>query len=245
VGDFGTSRMGHIELICGSMFSGKSEELIRRLRRAQIAKRRVQVFKPSIDDRFHNTAIASHSEQTHHATPVDESWDIIRLLDDRTEVVGVDEAQFFDDDIVKVVETLANQGRRVIVAGLDQDYLGRPFDPVPSIMAISEYVTKTLAICVRCGAPANRTQRLTATEDRVVVGTGDMYEARCRRCFEPELTRQLHLSMGDSDRPKIENSEDSIDGRNGNGLDESTPHQTAADIAGAQHTLGLTEEAVS
>lgn len=180
------------------MFSGKSEELIRRLRRAKIARRRVEVFKPRIDDRYHNTAIASHSEYTIDAMAIDGAQDILRILDDRTEVVGIDEAQFFDPDIVGVCEKLANQGKRVIVAGLDQDYLGQPFEPVPQIMAIAEYVTKTLAVCIRCGAPANRTQRLIASEERVVVGATDSYEARCRRCFEPEMSRQLHLQVNDA-----------------------------------------------
>jgi len=180
------------------MFSGKSEELIRRLRRANIARRRVQVFKPRIDDRYHKTSVASHSALSIDAVPVDEAWDVLKQLDDRTEVVGIDEAQFFDSDIVDVVEKLANLGKRVVVAGLDQDYLGRPFEPVPSIMAIAEYVTKCLAVCVRCGAPANRTQRLISSEERVIVGATDCYEARCRQCFEPELTRQMELSMEDS-----------------------------------------------
>ena len=166
----GNPALGHIELICGSMFSGKSEELIRRLRRAQIARRRIQVFKPQIDDRYHATAIASHSELRIDALAVNEPSDILRQLDDRTEVVGIDEAQFFSSEIVAVCEKLANQGRRVIVAGLDQDYLGRPFEPVPTLMAVAEYVTKTLAVCIRCGAPANRSQRLVASDDRVVVG---------------------------------------------------------------------------
>lgn len=183
------------------MFSGKSEELIRRVRRAVIARRRVQVFKPKIDDRYHETSIASHSDLRLDALAVDAPADILRLLDDRTDVVGIDEAQFFAPEIVAVCEKLANLGKRVIVAGLDQDFLGRPFDPVPALMAVAEYVTKTLAVCVRCGAPANRTQRLIASEERVVVGAANSYEARCRRCFEPELSRQLPLSVPDTDRP--------------------------------------------
>lgn len=182
------------------MFSGKSEELIRRLRRAKIARRRVQVFKPSIDDRYHASSIASHSEHTIEARAVERAKDILRYTDDRTEVVGVDEAQFFDHEVVEVCQKLANMGKRVIVAGLDQDYLGQPFEPVPQIMAIAEYVTKTLAVCMRCGAPANRTQRLIASADRVVVGAMDSYEARCRRCFEPELSQQLHLAVEETDK---------------------------------------------
>lgn len=199
--------LGHIELICGSMFSGKSEELIRRLRRAQIARRRVQVFKPCIDDRYATSALASHSSLTIDATAIDTPAEILRLLDDRTEVVGIDEAQFFSPDIVDTCDKLANQGRRVIVAGLDQDYLGRPFDPVPAIMAIAEYVTKTLAVCIACGAPANRSQRLVANSQRVVVGAAHQYEARCRRCFEPELSRQLTLQVDPPEEAPIPSAE--------------------------------------
>jgi thymidine kinase len=200
VGSYTLQNAGHIELICGSMFSGKSEELIRRLRRAKIARRRVQVFKPRIDDRYHATSIASHSEHTIEARAIERAKDILLYTDDRTEVVGVDEAQFFDHEVVEVCQKLANMGKRVIVAGLDQDYLGQPFEPVPQIMAIAEYVTKTLAVCMRCGAPANRTQRLIASADRVVVGATDSYEARCRRCFEPELSQQLHLAVEETDK---------------------------------------------
>ena len=198
----GVPGSGHIEIIVGSMFSGKSEELIRRLRRAKIARRRVQVFKPRIDDRYADDAIASHSELRLDAINVDEPADIMRLLDDRTEVVGIDEAQFFSPEIVDVCEKLANLGKRVVVAGLDQDYLGRPFEPVPSLMAIAEYVTKTLAVCVVCGQPANRSQRLVSNSQRVVVGASHQYEARCRRCFEPELSRQLHLDVTETEDAK-------------------------------------------
>jgi len=191
----GVPGLGHIEVICGSMFSGKSEELIRRLRRAQIARRRVQVFKPHIDDRYATDAVASHSEHRITAMCVDDPEEILRQLDDRTEVIGIDEAQFFSSDIVDVCERLANLGKRVIVAGLDQDYLGRPFDPVPALMAVAEYVDKTLAVCVVCGDPANRSQRLLGGADRVIVGAAHTYEARCRRCFEPELSRQLQLEV--------------------------------------------------
>ncbi len=198
LGITGVAGLGHIEVICGSMFSGKTEELIRRLRRAQIARRRVQVFKPRIDDRYVQYAIASHSDLRLEATPVDQPAEILKLVSDRTEVIGIDEAQFFAPDIVSVCERLANLGKRVIVAGLDQDYLGRPFDPVPALMAVAEYVTKTLAVCSHCGAPANRSQRLAAAQAessaRVVVGAAQTYEARCRRCFEPELERQLPLT---------------------------------------------------
>ncbi|MCB9733635.1 MAG: thymidine kinase [Deltaproteobacteria bacterium] len=190
--------VGQIEVICGSMFSGKTEELIRRLRRANIARQRVQVFKPGIDDRYGKEHVTSHTQDRVDAQVVGSSAELLRLVDDRTEVVGVDEVQFFDSGIVEVVDKLANQGKRVIVAGLDQDYLGRPFEPMPQIMAIAEHVTKTLAVCVRCGAPANRSQRLLGGDNRVLVGAQDTYEPRCRRCFEPELARQLDMNLGAS-----------------------------------------------
>jgi len=181
--------IGWIEVICGSMFSGKSEELIRRLRRAQIARQRVQIFKPCIDARYSENHIVSHSEQKIASQVVSTSQEIMDNLDIRTEVVGIDEAQFFDKNIVNVCNRLADMGKRVIVAGLDQDYLGRPFDPMPQLLSVAEYITKTLAICVRCGNPANRTQRLIESEERVIVGAADIYEARCRRCFEPQEPR--------------------------------------------------------
>lgn len=176
---------GSLEVICGSMFSGKSEELIRRLTRAKIARQRVQVFKPRIDDRYSGLEVVSHGGLRLLAQTVSGSGEILEKTDDRTEVVGIDEAQFFDGGIVDVAGRLADLGKRVIVAGLDQDYLGRPFEPMPSLMAAAEDVTKMRAICVRCGASASRTQRLVASEERVVVGAAGVYEARCRRCFEP------------------------------------------------------------
>jgi thymidine kinase len=178
------SNLGWIEVICGSMFSGKSEELIRRLRRAQIAKQRVQIFKARLDTRFSDDHIVSHSDMKIKSQLVNRASDILELLDSRTQVVGIDEGQFFDLELVSVVNKLADMGKRVIVAGLDQDYRGRPFDPMPQLLAISEYITKTLAICVLCGAPANRTQRTVDSADRVLVGATDSYEARCRLCFE-------------------------------------------------------------
>jgi len=187
--------LGQLEVICGSMFSGKSEELIRRLRRARIARQRVQVFKPDVDTRSGDADVTSHSHDRMGAQVVVSSEEILRAVMDRTEVVGIDEVQFFDAGIVEVVDKLANMGKRVIVAGLDQDYLGRPFEPMPQLMAIAEYVTKTLAVCVRCGAPANRSQRIVHGDGRVLVGAADAYEARCRRCFEPELARQLDMDL--------------------------------------------------
>lgn len=180
-----TSGTGWIEVICGGMFSGKSEELIRRLRRAQIARQRVQIFKPSIDVRYDENQIVSHSQMRIEAEIVNSAAEILQRVHEDTEVVGIDEGQFFDYDLVQVCNTLANRGKRVIVAGLDQDYLGQPFEPMPQLLAIAEYITKTLAICVKCGNPANHTQRLVASTDRVLVGASGMYEARCRRCFVP------------------------------------------------------------
>jgi thymidine kinase len=179
--------LGWIEVICGSMFSGKSEELIRRLRRAQIARQRVQIFKPKVDDRFSEDHIVSHSDMKIKSQLVTQPREILDLLDGRTQVIGIDEGQFFDTDLVFVCNKLADIGKRVIVAGLDQDFRGRPFDPMPQLLAIAEYITKTLAICVRCGAPANRTQRLVENTDRLLVGATGAYEARCRLCFEPPL----------------------------------------------------------
>jgi thymidine kinase len=181
----GQNTTGWIEVIAGSMFSGKSEELIRRLRRARIARLKVQVFKPEIDVRFSRDHIVSHSEMRHESSAVRTAHEILELLDPETEVVGIDEGQFFDNDLIDIVNQLAGRGVRVIVAGLDQDYTGRPFEPMPQLLAVAEYITKTHAICVRCGQPANYSQRIVEVEGQVVVGAGDAYEARCRRCFVP------------------------------------------------------------
>jgi thymidine kinase len=178
---------GWIEVIVGSMFSGKSEELIRRLRRAQIARLRVEVFKPVVDTRPGADQIVSHSDMRLPSCSVASASALLAVVGAETEVVGIDEGQFFDAALPGVCSTLANRGVRVIVAGLDQDYLGHPFEPMPQLLAIAEYITKTLAICMVCGGPANRTQRLVASADRVLVGAQGMYEARCRHCFEPEL----------------------------------------------------------
>ena len=181
---------GWIEVIAGSMFSGKSEELIRRLRRAQIARRKVQIFKPKIDNRYGDGHIISHSDMRIASEDLASSRDLLdRVLPD-TEVVGIDEGQFFDVELPAVCNTLADQGRRVIVAGLDQDYLGKPFEPMPQLLAIAEYITKTLAICMVCGNPANHTQRLVASQERVLLGAQGAYEARCRHCFDPTLSNR-------------------------------------------------------
>ncbi len=178
---------GWIEVITGSMFSGKSEELIRRLRRVQIAKQSVQIFKPAIDNRYSDDEIVSHSSMKIASTNVRSSRELLELVRPETEVVGIDEGQFFDPELPAVVNTLADQGKRVIVAGLDQDYLGKPFEPMPQVLAIAEYITKTLAICMVCGGPANHTQRLVQSSERVLVGATGAYEARCRKCFDPAL----------------------------------------------------------
>jgi thymidine kinase len=176
---------GWIEVIAGSMFSGKSEELIRRLRRAKIARQKVQVFKPEIDSRYSDNHIVSHSEMRHESSAVQNAGEIQALVQADTEVVGIDEGQFFDNELVAVVNELARRGLRVIVAGLDQDYTGQPWEPMPQLLAIAEYITKTHAICMKCGQPANYSQRTFESEERVAVGASDMYEARCRRCFVP------------------------------------------------------------
>ena len=178
---------GWIEVIVGSMFSGKSEELIRRLRRAQIARQKVQIFKPLIDRRYSDDHIVSHSEMRIESCAVPSSRALLDKVAPGTEVVGIDEGQFFDQELPMICDTLANQGKRVIVAGLDQDYLGKPFEPMPQLLAIAEYITKTHAICMVCGNPANHTQRLVPSGDRVLVGAHGVYEARCRRCFDPRL----------------------------------------------------------
>jgi len=183
-----TANQGWIEVIVGSMFSGKSEELIRRLRRAQIARQKVQIFKPALDTRYSEDHIVSHSEMRIPSCAVGTARELLDRVAPDTEVVGIDEGQFFDAELPTVCDTLADQGKRVIVAGLDKDYLGKPFEPMPQLLAIAEYITKTLAICMVCGNPANHTQRLVASEDRVLLGTQGTYEARCRRCFDPRLS---------------------------------------------------------
>lgn len=177
---------GWIEVICGCMFSGKTEELIRRLRRAQIAKQNVIIFKPKIDTRYSADHIVSHNEQSLPSTVIENPLSILELSKD-AQVIGIDECQFFSQEIVDVCEQLANRGKRVIVAGLDQDYRGKPFEPMPKLLAIAEYITKTLAICVVCGNPADRTQRITQQQELVVVGAQNIYEARCRKCFVPPI----------------------------------------------------------
>jgi thymidine kinase len=199
--------IGWIEVICGPMFSGKSEELMRRLRRAKIARKRVQVFKPVIDNRYSADEIVSHGDIRMKSVTVQTPAEILRLLDWRTQVVGVDEANFLGDELIDVSRQLADSGKQVILAGLDTDFMGRPFGPIPELLAQAESITKTLAICMRCGNPAKHTQRLVESDDLIVVGAGGMYEARCRRCFEPGIPKQEYLDFA---RPRL-SSPDSND----------------------------------
>lgn len=175
-------QVGWIEVVCGPMFSGKTEELIRRLRRAQIARQRVEIFKPAIDMRYSNDSVVSHDESTIKSVAVDTAEQIL-LLAGSARVVGVDEAQFFGMELIPVVQMLAQQGRRVVIAGLDLDYRGAPFEPVPQLMAVAEYVTKLHAVCMVCGGPAIHSQRLVREGKRVLVGSKSAYEPRCRNCF--------------------------------------------------------------
>jgi len=188
--DFASGNIGWIEVICGPMFSGKSEELMRRLRRAKIARKRLQVFKPVIDTRYSPDEIVSHGAMRMKSEPVNNSGEIPARLDWRTQVIGIDEANFFGQELVDVAGQLADSGKQVIVAGLDTDYMGRPFPPLPDLLTLAESITKTLAICMRCGNPAKHTQRLVESTDLIVVGAADIYEARCRRCFEPGAPKQ-------------------------------------------------------
>ena len=176
---------GWVEVIVGSMFSGKSEELIRRLNRARIARQKVQVFKPMIDARYSQEEIASHSGQKHISIPVTTAAELMKKIEPDTQVIGIDEGQFFDMELIEAVNELANAGKRVIIAGLDQDYTGKPFEPMPQLLSTAEYITKIHAICVKCGATANYTQRTVESEQLVEVGAADKYEARCRKCFIP------------------------------------------------------------
>jgi thymidine kinase len=199
--DFVTGNLGWIEAICGPMFSGKSEELMRRLRRSMIARKRVQVFKPTIDERYSTDEIVSHTDIRMPSEAIQRVSDILVRLDWRTEVVGIDEANFFGQDLVGIANQLADSGKQVIVAGLDTDYMGRPFPPMPDLLTLAESITKTLAICVRCGNPAKHTQRLVDSNDLIVVGAAGMYEARCRRCFEPGVPKQERLDFAPPNRP--------------------------------------------
>jgi len=195
-----TEKKGSVEVICGSMFSGKTEELIRRLRRAEFAKQRVEIFKPAIDTRYSEVEVVSHDHHSIISTPVDSSQNIPLMVGD-VDVVGIDEAQFFDEGIVDVCNRLANMGLRVIVAGLDMDFRGIPFGPMPTLMAISDDVTKEHAICMRCGNPAYVSHRLVADEKQVLLGEKDEYEPICRHCFEAEKQKQRSISSSKNELP--------------------------------------------
>ena len=192
-------KAGSIEVICGSMFSGKTEELIRRLKRAQFAKQKVEIYKPCIDVRYSEEEVVSHEGHSIMSTPIDSPARMLLLSSD-VEVVGIDEAQFFDDTIVEVVQTLANRGVRVIIAGLDTDFMGKPFGPMPALMAVAEDIQKVHAICVKCGSPANHSHRLTSNDKLVVLGEKDVYEPLCRHCYNAALEAEKMSPTDNSDQ---------------------------------------------
>jgi thymidine kinase len=192
---FRRSHDGWVEVICGPMFSGKSEELIRRVTRYRIARIPVQTFKPLLDIRYADSEVVSHSSLKVEAIPVETATELLRRVDDSTQVIGVDEGQFFDDGLVGVVEQLAVAGKQVIIAGLDTDYLRRPFEPIPTLCDRAEYVTKMLAVCHRCGGPGMYTQRIVQSDDLVVLGAQGAYEARCRMCYDPTEPEQPELGL--------------------------------------------------
>lgn len=205
----GFHRHGQLDVISGCMFSGKTEALITQIRRAEFAKLRYQVFKPEIDTRYSNSEVASHNKSRFPATNVKVASDILEHIAPFTEVVAIDEVQFFDPSILEVVSELAETGRRVIVAGLDTDWRGEPFGPMPQLLAIADVIHKQYAICMVCGAPATRTQRIVAARDQFLLGSTDSYEARCRKHFDPELSLRLQsnsVSMTDSRSPQTLNT---------------------------------------
>ena len=183
-----TGKRGTIEVITGSMFSGKTEELIRRLRRAQFAGLKVEIFKPSVDNRYSENRVVSHDERSIHSTPVDNASAIFLLAGD-VNVIGIDEAQFFDNSIVDVCNRLANDGKRIVVAGLDMDFMGNPFGPMPALLAVAEYVSKVHAICVRCGNLAQYSFRKSGDEQQVLLGEKNLYEPLCRNCYNEVLKK--------------------------------------------------------
>ena len=182
-------KAGSIEVICGSMFSGKTEELIRRMKRAQFAKQKVEIYKPGIDVRYSEDQVVSHDSHSIPSTPIDSPASMLLLSSD-VEVVGIDEAQFFDETIIEVVQALANRGVRVIIAGLDTDFMGKPFGPMPALMAVAESVQKVHAICVKCGSPANHSHRLSSSDQLVVLGEKDIYEPLCRHCYNEAMASE-------------------------------------------------------
>ena len=185
------SQAGWLEVISGCMFSGKTEELIRQIRRAELARQTVQVFKPRIDNRYHESDIASHSKVRQPSKVVDSAVEILALVQANTKVVGIDEAQFFDDNIVNVAQRLVDRGHRVLVAGLDTDWRGRPFGPMPNLLSLADVIRKQYAICTVCGEQATRTQRVVLDSNDIVVGAQDFYEARCRAHFDPEFSFKI------------------------------------------------------
>jgi thymidine kinase len=189
------SRFGQLEVICGCMFSGKTEALITQIRRAEFARLRFQVFKPVVDTRYSKTDVASHDNSKFPAEQIRDAREILHLVKPYTDIVGVDEVQFLDESIVEIAEILANQGRRVILAGLDTDWQGKPFGPMPQLLAKADAIHKQYAICVVCGAPATKTQRLVPTQSQFLLGSNDSYEARCRQHFDPELPIRMAQSM--------------------------------------------------
>jgi len=184
-----TKKSGCIEVICGSMFSGKTEELIRRLKRAQFAKQKIEIFKPTVDKRYSDLDVVSHDLHSIPCTPIKDPKRMLKVADD-VQVVGIDEAQFFGEEVIEVAQELANRGIRVIAAGLDTDYLGKPFGPMPGLMAIAEDVQKVHAICVRCGNLANHSHRLSASKKLVVLGEKDVYEPLCRQCYNEAMAKE-------------------------------------------------------
>ena len=182
-------KAGSIEVICGSMFSGKTEELIRRMKRAQFAKQRIKIYKPCIDVRYSEEDVVSHDAHSISSTPIDSPAKMLEMIG-QVEVIGIDEAQFFDGSIVEVVQTLANNGIRVIIAGLDTDFLGKPFGPMPALMAVAEDIQKVHAICVKCGSPANHSHRLSKNHELVVLGETDIYEPLCRHCYNSAIEEE-------------------------------------------------------
>ena len=192
-----THRPGRIEVVCGSMFSGKTEELIRRMKRAKFAKQKVDILKPSLDTRYSDEDVVSHDKNTIRSTPIDSSGAILLLASD-IDVVGIDEAQFFDDGLVEVCNQLANNGIRVIVAGLDMDYKGIPFGPIPALCAIADEVTKVHAICVKCGALAYVSHRLIHNDKRVLLGEKDEYEPLCRECYQRSIDIEMKAESAEN-----------------------------------------------
>ena len=182
-------KAGSIEVICGSMFSGKTEELIRRMKRAQFAKQSIKIYKPCIDVRYSEEDVVSHDAHSIPSTPIDTPAKMLDIIG-QVEVIGIDEAQFFDGSIVEVVQTLANNGIRVIIAGLDTDFLGKPFGPMPALMAVAEDIQKVHAICVKCGSPANHSHRLSKSNELVVLGETDIYEPLCRHCYNSAIKEE-------------------------------------------------------